>query len=168
MARPPLPPSKALAGWREWVGLPDLGVARIKAKLDTGARTSAIHAWNIVLEGQETADAWIRFDLHPLQRDNSLVVPCRARLVDIRDIRNSGGDRERRYVIRTCLALGGATWPIELSLTNRDQMGFRLLIGRAAVRDHLIVDPGRSFVLGPKRPSHTARRRSRRPHRIAP
>lgn len=162
MGRPTLSPSKALAGWREWVGLPDLGVARVKAKLDTGARTSAIHAWNIALEGDEAAGAWIRFDLHPLQRDNSLVVPCRAQLVDIRDIRNSGGGRERRYVIRTQLALGETTWPIELSLTNRDQMGFRLLIGRAAVRDHLIVDPGRSFVLGPKRRPDTARQSPRR------
>lgn len=143
--------AKITAGWREWVSLPELGGARIKAKLDTGARTSAIHAWNIELEERED-EAWLSFDLHPLQRDNRRVIPCRARLLETRTITNTGGHKERRYIIRTPLTLGNATWPIELSLANRDEMGFRMLIGRTAIRGRLVVDPGRSFLLGPKPP----------------
>jgi hypothetical protein len=137
---------KMLIGWREWVGLPALGVDRIKAKIDTGARTSALHAWNIRLV-ERRGHTWVGFDLHPVQRDSALVVACRARLLDVRDIRHSGGQTEQRYVIATELQLGDVAWPIELSLTNRDEMGFRMLIGRAALVGRATVDPGRSFLL---------------------
>lgn len=132
-------------GWREWVGLPDLGVAAIKAKLDTGARTSVIHARNI-LEHEAPDGRWVSFELHPAQRSNSIVVPCRARVRDLRGIRSSNGQIEERFIIRTRLKMGPRTWPIELGLTNRDAMGFRLLLGRAALRRRVLIDPGRSFL----------------------
>ena len=143
----PLPPErkKKIIGWREWVTFPDLGVARIKAKIDTGARTSALHAYRITPFSKYGA-AYVRFVLHPLQRRKTPEVPCVAVVIDQRRVTDSGGRVEERYVIRTTLQLGKSLWPVELTLTNRDQMGFRLLIGRQAVRRRYLVDPSRSFV----------------------
>lgn len=136
---------RPLVGWREWVALPELDVGRIKAKIDTGARTSSIHAWNIRLANGADGD-WVSFDLHPVQRNNSEIVSCRARLADSREIRSSSGHVERRFVIETLLKLGENAWPIHLGLTNRDEMGFRLLLGRTALRKRVIINPGRSFL----------------------
>jgi len=144
-------PGKPLIGWREWVGLPALGVQAIKAKIDTGARTSALHAWNIV-EHQDADSHWVSFELHPLQRNNAVVVPCTAPVADRREIRSSSGHTEHRIVIRTRLQLGESSWPVDISLTNRDEMGFRLLLGRAALRRRVRIDPGRSFLI--PRPPH--------------
>lgn len=138
-------------GWREWVGFPELGVDAIKAKIDTGARTSTIHAWNIV-EHESDDGPWVSFELHPVQRDNKTIVPCRAKVWDTREIRSSNGQIEHRVIIRTTLQLSENNWPIELSLTNRDAMGFRLLLGRAALRKRVRIDPGRSFLI--PRPEH--------------
>lgn len=143
--------AKQTIGWREWVGLPELGVDAIKAKVDTGARTSTIHAWNIV-EYEGSDGPRVSFELHPVQRNNHLVVACRAPVCDTRDIRSSNGEIQHRVIIRTTLQLAENTWPIELSLTNRDEMGFRLLLGRAALRKHVRIDPGRSFLI--PRPPH--------------
>ncbi len=145
----PLPPEKKkkLIGWREWVKLPDLGVERIKAKIDTGARTSALHAFRITPFSKYGA-AYVRFVLHPLQRRKKPEVSCVALVIDYRCVTDSGGRAEERYVIRTTLKLGKNLWPVELTLTNRDQMGFRMLIGRQAVRRRYVVDPSRSFVAG--------------------
>jgi len=132
-------------GWREWVSLPDLGIDRIKAKVDTGARTSALHASNIERFRRRGED-WVRFDVHPIQRDHHIVVHSVARLIDQRPVRNSGGRSEQRMVIRTMLAFLDRSWPIELTLTRRDQMGFRMLLGRQAIRGRFAVDPGHSFV----------------------
>ena len=146
---------RQIVGWREWFGLPDLGVARIKAKLDTGARTSALHAFDVerlTIDGRD----WVRFAVHPLQRDDRTVIACLAPVLDERGVKNSGGQLEHRLVIETMLSMDGRDWPIELSLTNRDQMGFRMLIGRTAMHGRLIVDPARSHSLKRKQ-------RSRRP-----
>jgi hypothetical protein len=137
-------------GWREWVGLPDLGVEAVKAKIDTGARTSALHAWDIE-PFRRAGQLWLRFELHPIQRSKAMKVRCEARAVDERVVRNSGGGVERRYIIETELRLGARSWPIELALTNRDQMGFRMLLGRTALGRALIV-PGRSFLASPRSP----------------
>lgn len=155
--RPSPKQEKTVVGWREWVGLPELGVSHIKAKLDTGARTSCLHAFDLVPFTRDEEN-WVRFAVHPMQRDDSLIVPCEARVVDRRYVTNSGGKRERRYVIETTLRVREEHWPIELTLSNRDEMGFRMLIGRTAMSRRLIVDPSRSF-------NSTARPKKSRLHR---
>lgn len=138
---------KRAAGWREWVGLPSIGVGSIKAKLDTGARTSALHAFNIETYWSD-GELWARFLVRPFQKNDAKEIACNARIEDIRTVSNPGGRRQRRLIVRTDIRLGDATWPIELSLTDRDEMGFRLLIGRTAMHGNLIVDPDRSYLLG--------------------
>ena len=148
--RHPAVSERRICGWREWASLPGLGIAAIKAKLDTGAKTSALHAWDIntyEVDGRP----WVSFYVYPLQRDNVSVVHCSAPLCDRRWVTNSGGTRERRYVISTRLRIGVDSWPIELTLTNRDQMGFRMLVGREAMRGRLIVDPNASYRAGKPR-----------------
>ncbi|MGE4063899.1 MAG: ATP-dependent zinc protease [Rhodospirillaceae bacterium] len=141
---------KKIAGWREWVALPDFGIKRIKAKIDTGARTSALHAEKITPFTKDGA-AYVRFVVHPLQRKKKPAKTCVALVIDHRRIMDSGGRSEERYVVRTSLTIGLSRWPIELSLTNRDQLGFRMLIGRQALRRRYVVDPTRSFVTKLKR-----------------
>lgn len=138
---------KRAAGWREWVSLPSVGVGSIKAKLDTGARTSALHAFNIETYWSN-GELWARFFVHPYQKNDAREIACDARIEDIRIVSNPGGRRQRRLVIRTDVRLGDETWPIDLSLTDRDEMGFRLLIGRTAMHGNLIVDPDHSYLLG--------------------
>jgi len=155
-------------GWREWVGLPDLNVDAVKAKIDTGARTSALHAFRIAPFWRDGV-VWVRFELNPIQRSQAMKVACEARVIDERTVRNSGGGVEQRYIIKTLLRIGDAAWPIELALTNRDQMGFRMLLGRTALKRRALIEPGRSFLLGaaPARLSHKHRpasRRLRTPH----
>lgn len=133
-------------GWREWATLPQLGVNRIKAKVDTGARTSALHAFD--LEYFEAATGlMVRFKAHPLQRDTSFTVEAIAPVLEKRQIRNSGGQVQERPVIVTPISLGQQPWEIELTLTNRDVMGFRMLLGREAVRQRFLVDPGGSYLM---------------------
>ena len=110
-----------------------MGVESIKAKLDTGARTSAIHAFDVESYRRD-GERRVRFFIHPLQKDDTLKVACDEKVADIRTVSNPGGRREKRYIIRTELSMGGEAWPIELSLTDRDEMGFRLLIGRTAMQ----------------------------------
>ena len=141
--------SKPACGWREWVALPELGVDAVKAKIDTGARTSALHASHI-REYNEAGAPWVRFCLHPNQRSQAGAIWCDAPIADRRDVRNSGGKAEPRYVIETELRIGSAAWNIELTLTSRANMGFRMLLGRTAVRGRYLVDAGRSYLIGPK------------------
>ena len=124
------------------MSLPDLGVPWVKAKVDTGARSSSLHAWDV--EVDEPAGV-VRFAIHPLQADDAFTVPVVAPLVEQRDVRSSNGDVERRPVIAVTATVAGVDVPIELGLTNRDEMGFRMLLGRTAVRRRFLVDPGRSF-----------------------
>ena len=143
-------------GWREWVGLPGLGIKQIKAKVDTGARTSAIHAYDIRPVGKPGRRE-VEFKVHPNQRELDTVVTCRADVVDERTVTNSGGQREKRWVVATVLSIGEHRWPIELTLTSRKKMKFRMLLGRTAIRHEAVVDPSRSYIVGKK-----ARRKSNR------
>lgn len=136
-------------GWREWVGLPDLGIPAIKAKVDTGARTSALHAFD-VRDFSERGIKRVEFKIHPRQRDNETVTTCIADVIDERVVTDSGGHKEVRWVIRSALSLGGKQWPIEFTLTARDDMLFRMLLGRTAVKGMAVVDPSRSYVVGKK------------------
>jgi hypothetical protein len=142
-------------GWREWVALPQIGIKRIKAKLDTGARSSALHAFNLrPLERKEKL--FVQFDVHPLQRNDEVYKTCVAEVVDYRWITNSGGGREKRFVIVTALQMGKDVWPIEVTLADRDQMGFRMLIGRTAMEHRLIIDPTKSYRLDKPRKTNGA------------
>ena len=142
-------------GWREWVGLPDLGVPRIKVKVDTGARSSAVHAFGVEYFERDGSD-WVRFELHPRQRSDRTTVTAEAELLDRRPVRSSNGKQELRPVIVTHAVLLGRRFPIELTLTNRDAMGFRMLLGREAVRRRFLIDPGLSYAGGRPRKADAA------------
>lgn len=133
-----------MAGWREWVHLPDLLQQPIKAKLDTGARTSALHAYGIEAYERDGAP-WVAFAIHPVQRHAHPHVQCHAPLLGKRLITSSNGHQQLRFVIRTEARIGDTRFSMDLGLADRDQMGFRLLIGREAMRRRFLVDPGRSF-----------------------
>lgn len=145
-----------VVGWREMVGLPELGVDAIKAKVDTGARTSAIHATRVRRETKDGAE-WVRFLIHTEQRGHGATVEAFAPLLETRLVRSSNGESQERPVILTELTLGDRRWPIEITLTARSQMGFRMLLGRTALKRHALVDPGRSFVAS-QRPARTKAR----------
>jgi hypothetical protein len=134
-------------GWREWGGLPYLGIPAIKMKVDTGARTSTLHAFKVERLRHRGRDR-VRFYIHPLQLNTRLQLECLADVRDERYVTDSGGHREKRLVIATPLRLGGDEWEIEITLTRRDSMRFRMLLGRGAIRNRAIVNPSRSFLLG--------------------
>lgn len=136
-----------VTGWREWVGLPGLAIRSIKAKFDSGARSSCLHAFDTELFERGDCE-WVRFAVHPIQRNDEKVVWCEAPILDRRLVRSSNGVVSQRVVIRTELSIFGEVWPIDVTLHNRDAMGFRMLIGREAVRGRFIIDPGGSFYAG--------------------
>lgn len=152
------PSTPEAVGWREWVALPDLGVAHVKAKLDTGARTSALHAFDLTEFTRDGAD-WVRFSVHPWQRSKADAVPVEHPVHDRRTVRSSTGHEQERVVIRTPITLLGRSVVAELTLTRRDEMGFRMLVGREALRQGFLVDSGRSYRGG--RPPREVRLRNR-------
>ena len=129
------------------MGLPELGLKRIKAKLDTGARTSAIHALDIQTFERD-GHQFVTFTVQPVQDDTGTSVSCTARVKDRRTVKDSGGHRQRRWVIETPVTVGNDTWPIELTLTDRSSMRFRMLLGRTAIRGRAVVDPSNIFLAG--------------------
>lgn len=142
-------------GWREWVSLPELGVEEIKAKVDTGADNSSLHAFNLE-RFDEDGIAMVRFEIHPRQRKRKPSIECVAEVVKERLVKNPGGRAELRPVIRTTLVVGGEELEGLVNLTTRDEMTFRMLLGRRTIRDHFTVDPGRSYMGG--RPSRMGER----------
>lgn len=138
---------KIVIGWREWCSFPELNLGAIKAKIDTGAATSSLHAYNInpiCIDGKYFID----FHIHPVQNRRDIVRVCRAPMVDRRVISDSGGHRELRFVVSSVLVIGSVTKTIEITLTNRSTMAYRMLVGRSALKDCFVVDSGRSFLLG--------------------
>lgn len=140
----PAASDRPVVGWREWVALPSLGIDRIKAKIDTGARTSVLHAYRIK-PFRRRGKRFVRFYVHPVQNRRLPEVVCEAPVIDERVVTSSNGEQQYRYVVEAALRIGDLEWLIELTLTNRDEMSFRMLLGRQALRKRLLIDPGASF-----------------------
>jgi len=154
-----MPPTELpVIGWREWVGLPDLGIPAIKAKVDTGARSSSLHAVDIQLFRRGETHM-VRFKVYPFQRDRKHAVTTEAVLLGRRLVRSSSGQEEFRPIIRTSIEVLGRSWLIYLTLAQRETMGFRMLLGRRAVRRKFLLDPGRSFLTGKVRAPASKRRK---------
>jgi hypothetical protein len=147
-----------MLGWREWIALPDWGVAHLKAKIDTGARTSSLHAFDLEWFDRG-GNPWVRFGIHPLQRSFASSLVAEAAVIATRDVKSSSGDTEHRPVVSTTLVIAGRPVGAEITLTRRDEMGFRMLVGREALRNRFVVDPGVSYLGG--RPDRSIRRRNR-------
>ncbi len=143
-------PELSVLGWREWVSLPELGIAAIKAKVDTGAKTSALHA-HYIRPFEENGQLWVTFGLHPHQKDTASSIDCIARVKDRRPVTDSGGHTERRFVIETSVCMNHRRFPIEITLTDRENMRFRMLLGRSALKGLFLVDSQQSFLLGGSR-----------------
>lgn len=147
MIRYARPVARRTIGWREWVSLPDLGVTELKAKVDTGADNSSLHAFNL-RHFERDGVPWVRFDVHPRQRKRVPAVRCEAEVVAERKVRNPGGRLEQRPVIRTTILVSGVPVVALVNLTTRDEMTFRMLLGRRTIRG-FVIDPARSYV-GPR------------------
>ena len=143
----PEPPGLPVIGWREWIGLPELGIKHIKAKVDSGARSSSLHAFEVEPFHLDD-EPWVRFQVHPIQRNDTRIVVVEAKVLEYRSVRSSSGRASVRPVIVTNVRLHGQVWPVELTLANRDAMGFRMLLGREAFRRRFLVDAGSSFYGG--------------------
>jgi hypothetical protein len=151
-------PATTTLGWREWIALPDWDVAHLKAKIDTGARTSSLHAFGLEWFDRG-GNPWVRFEIHPLQRSVASSLVAETAVIATRDVKSSSGDSEHRPVVRTTLVIAGRPVVAEITLTRRDEMGFRMLVGREALRNRFVVDPGVSYLGG--RPDKSVRRRNR-------
>lgn len=145
-------PTPELLGWREWISIPALHIPRIKAKIDTGARSSCLHTTTLETYTDDAGQPRVRFTVHPLvRRTTSRAVHCDCPLASSRVVRDSGGHEELRPFIHVPVTLGPHTWEVEFSLTNRDNMKFRMLLGRTAMKDRFIVDPTRSYLFGKRK-----------------
>ena len=140
-------PELPVIGWREWVGFPDFGVKTIKAKVDTGARSSSLHAFNLHFFERDDIK-WVRFKIYPLQRNRKKTIGIETKVFEFRSIKSSTGVSAMRPVIVTNVELLGIIWPVELTLASRDNMGFRMLLGREAFRRRFLVDAGKSYYGG--------------------
>ena len=149
MKKPKKP--KLAVGWREWAQLPELGVELIKVKVDTGAKTSSLHAFDLSIFTYMGKD-WVQFDVHPIQDNDLIFHTCVCSIVDYRWITSSTGHRQKRYIIRTPLKIGDFYSRVDISLATRDEMGFRMLVGRDAIKGKLLVDPAHSYLLTHKKP----------------
>jgi len=135
-------------GWREWIALPEIGIKALKCKVDTGAKNSALHAFEVHSFKRE-GELWIGFSIHTDERDNSIVQQCEAKVVATRQVTDSSGNSSERFFIETMLEIGHSRYPIQLSLTDRDTMKYNMLLGRTALRvGHFIVDPSHSYLQG--------------------
>lgn len=150
----------AVFGWREWVDLPELGLRHVKAKVDTGARTSALHAFDVDVFN-DGGRKRVVFLIHPRQNDSDTVVRCEADVLEEREVKDSGGTTHRRWVIETPIRVGDRTWPVEITLASRDDMKFRMLIGRTAMHGVATVDPSRSYVASGRRKQKTGQEQGR-------
>ncbi len=139
--------SKMIIGCDEWCAFPSLNIPAIKARVDSGAKTSSMHAINIERFSRND-EKWVRFEVHPLQKNRKVTVHCEAPLIDQRVIKSSSGDKEKRPVICVPLSLGGTVWEVEVTLTNRDSMGYRMLLGREAMNGRILIDPESMCLLG--------------------
>ena len=146
--------SHPILGWREWVTLPELNINHIKAKIDTGARSSALHAFAIE-PYRKAGQRWVMFAIHPQQNNTDIVIECHAPIKDRRMVSDSGGHKQRRYVIETSILLGSDIITAEMTLTNRDSMLFRMLIGRTSLNDRFLIDPSASYCQGKPSSSST-------------
>lgn len=136
---------KILVGSEEWCSLPELNIPLIKARVDSGAKTSSLHAFNIQPFHRNNA-LWVNFEVHPIQKDRKVSIHCQAKVVDRRSVKSSSGISENRFVIKSSFKIGAYNWDIEMTLTNRDSMGFRMLLGREAMIDRIMVDPGAIYL----------------------
>lgn len=134
-------------GWREWIALPELGIKFIKAKIDTGARSSSLHAFDVELYELDD-EQWARFNVQPVQRNDGWIITSTAPVIDMRSVRSSSGQSQIRPVVRTSARILGKPYDIELTLADRNEMGFRMLLGREAFRRRFLIDPGRSYLGG--------------------
>ncbi len=139
--------TKFIVGNAEWCALPELNLPAIRARIDSGAKTSSIHAYNIT-QFERDNSSWVSFEVHPIKKDNATVVFCEAELVDRREVKSSNGTTEKRFVIKTPFSINDQTWDIELTLTNRDSMGFRMLLGREAMQERILIDPSSKSIFG--------------------
>ena len=142
-----MPQNKIILGSEEWCSFPELGIPAIKARVDSGAKTSALHAINIAPFVKDGIN-WVKFDINPIQNNLTTVIHCEALLIDKRVVKSSSGFREQRYVIQSNINIGSDLWAIEMTLTNRDSMGFRMLLGREAMSGRILVDPEQQYLLG--------------------
>ncbi len=140
------PLAKTIIGWKEWLSLPELGIYFIKAKIDSGARTSALHASSITIK-YERGHKIACFTIKPLPNRPDILVECEAPVIDERVVSDSSGNREKRFVIKSLLQIGGREWPIEMTLANRERMSVKMLLGREAMK-YLMVDPAQVYILG--------------------
>lgn len=151
-----------MIGWREWLAIPSLGIRSIKAKIDSGARSSSLHAVDVCVDTTDDRET-VSFTVHPRQRTHDRAIRCTADVLEYRQIRSSNGQRTRRPVIVCEIELLGQRWPIEVTLADRSDMGFRMLLGRAAFRRRFLLDAGRSYLGG--RPARRRRRSAEMDHR---